>query len=541
MDIWYVLLEILGLLGASFMLGALAERLGQSAIIGYLAAGVILGPWLLTGEAVAEPAELGVALLLFSIGLEFSLAGLKRLGRVALWGGAGQVVATMALFTALLATARPLPEAVSVGAMLALSSTAVVLRVLRDRAELDSVHGRNALGILLTQDIAVVPLVLTVTMLTEGGGATQALWTLARTLGAAATLVAIFYLLFNHGIPRLLLTPGLARNRELVILLAIVVALGSAWSAHALGLSPALGAFLAGMLLAESPFAVQIRADVGTLRTVFVTLFFTSIGMLAKPAWITSHALLVLAATAAVFAGKTLVTAAIIRLLGGSSRSALATGIGLGQVGEFSFVLAAVAHQGGALSGDAFDLIVSVTIVSLFLAPYMVAYADAIAARFTRTTTLDGTSRAGLKPGGDRPDVIVVGYGPADRAVALSIRDDGGRPLVLEQNPVSVARAVADGFATQSGDASAPEVLDHAGLSSVGCLVVTLPDPRTAANIIAQARRLSPELRVVARSRYHIHGDDLKRAGADAVVDEEERVGEALAAAVRGFQDGRKT
>ena len=278
MEIWETLAKLVLLLAVAFVLGVGAQRLKQSAIIGYLLAGTILGSALFDRQDLVHWGEIGVSLLLFSIGLEFSFARLRRLGRVALAGGVLQVVVTMTVFALAFAFRSGPGAALAWGEIVAVSSTAIVLRMLTDRAEMDSVSGRSALGILLLQDIAVVPLVLSITVMSRGGSAQAIVLEIAKATAAAGGLVVLFYGLFYHLIPRVLMRRGLFGDRELVVLLAIILAFGSAWSAHSIGLSPALGAFLAGMLLAESPFASQIRSDVGSLRTLFVTLFFTSVG-----------------------------------------------------------------------------------------------------------------------------------------------------------------------------------------------------------------------------------------------------------------------
>ncbi len=248
--------------------------------------------------------------------------------------------------------------------MVALSSTAVVLRVLVDRTAVDSVHGRNALGILLLQDIAVVPLVLLVTIMTQGGSSQEIAAHVIKTLVGAVLLVVAFYFLFYRLAPKILMIRGVFANRELVVMLAIISALGSIWSAHAMGLSPALGAFLAGMLLAESPFATQIRSDIVGIRTLFVTLFFTSVGMLADPDWFVHHLHQVAICLALVIAGKTAIIYTIARFLKHNPVQALATGLTLAQIGEFSFVLASTARDGHLIDTNLFALVVSVTIVS---------------------------------------------------------------------------------------------------------------------------------------------------------------------------------
>lgn len=222
-------------------------------------------------------AELGVALLLFSIGLEFSFSRLKQMGTRAFLIGILQIVVTLGVFAVIFTFRGPIRQALAMGAIIALSSTAIVLRVLVDRSEIDSIHGRNALAVLLTQDAAVVPLVLLVTVMGHGGDMQGVAFQILKTLAAAGGLAAVFYLLFYLVIPKVLMAGGLFANRELVVLLTITIAIGSTWTAHAIGLSPVLGAFIAGMLLAESPFATQIRSDIGSLRTLFVTLFFTGI------------------------------------------------------------------------------------------------------------------------------------------------------------------------------------------------------------------------------------------------------------------------
>jgi CPA2 family monovalent cation:H+ antiporter-2 len=229
MEFWHLIMEIVLLLGVAFVFGFFAQWLKQSAIIGYLIAGALIGPIMFSRDAVSSVAELGVSLLLFSIGLEFSFRRLKNMGALALGGGTLQVLVTLMVFGFIFLLKYPSNTAVALGAMVALSSTAVVLRVLVDRTEIDSIRGRNALGILLMQDIAVVPLFLLVAVLSYGGAVGDILIQVAKTFAAAIGLIIAFYLFFHHFIPRVLLTRGLFANRELVVLLTIVVALGSTW------------------------------------------------------------------------------------------------------------------------------------------------------------------------------------------------------------------------------------------------------------------------------------------------------------------------
>jgi CPA2 family monovalent cation:H+ antiporter-2 len=529
---WHLLMEIVLILTLAFVLGAIAQKLKQSAIIGYLIAGAVVGPLLFNAEAIRQVAELGVALLLFSIGLEFSFSRLRQLGSIALIGGTLQVSVTLVIFAMFLIPVINLPTAIALGAMAALSSTAVVLRVLMDRAAIDSVYGRNALGILLLQDIAVVPLVLLVSILTRGGSFEEIALHLGKTLGGALLLVIVFYLLFYHLVPRILMAQGLFANRELVVLLAIIIALGSIWVAHSLGLPPALGAFLAGMLLAESPFATQIRSDIVSLRTLFVTLFFTSVGMLADPIWLVQHLHWVIFGLLLVFAVKTLIVYIIARFFNNPPIQALSTGFTLAQIGEFSFVLAAAAYEGALISPDQFALVLSITILSLLFAPYMVVYAEKWAVftltRLFRAKALQPPQT--LKhPSSEQMHVLIIGFGPAGQQVAQALKSQNVHSHVIELNPHTAAQARQMDLHVHIGDATNSDMLNHLGIQPLCAAVITLPDPKTCRDVIANIRMELPGIPILTRSRYHRYMMDLKNRGATIVVDEESVVGQTLA------------
>jgi CPA2 family monovalent cation:H+ antiporter-2 len=538
MEIWQTTAKLVLLLSVAFVLGVVAQRLKQSAIIGYLLAGTLLGSALFDRQALALWGEMGVALLLFSIGLEFSLGRLRRMGLAALAGGILQVVVTLVVFALIFAPRGTVGAALAWGEIVAVSSTAIVLRILMDRAEMDSVPGRAALGILLLQDIAVVPLVLSIAVMSRGGTPQLVAIEIGKALAAAGGLVILFYALFFHIIPRALMRQGLFADREPVVLLAIILAFGSAWAAHALGLSPALGSFLAGMLLAESPFASQIRADVGSLRTLFVTLFFASVGMLADPRWFLANWPDVLLWLGIVFSGKTLIVFGICVALRMSPAYALAAGITLAQIGEFSFVLATTARNGGLIDEHVFSLAVSVTILSMFLAPYMVGYARP-AARWilrlfpqrTRRLPANAEEAPRTRAGG----VVIVGFGPAGRKVARALLEKAIQPQVIELNPRSVKAALRMGLNVYVGDASHTDIIAHAGIHAACAIVVTVPDPRSAKRILQNIHALSPGASVIVRSRYHIATRELWELGAAFAVDEENVVGKELARQVIDF------
>ena len=526
---WPMLTKLFLLLLAAYGAGILAQHFRQSAIVGYLLAGSVVGALLFDYDTVSSVAELGVALLLFSIGLEFSFQQLKALGAALLIGGTLQVLLTLAAVAGLLAIVLPVSPAVVVGCAFTVSSTAIVLRVLLDTAQMDATRGRMALGILLIQDLAVVPLALVVSLMGDAGPMSAVLLRVARTGASAGGLVLVFYLLFYRAIPWLLRREGLFANRELTILLAILSAMGAIGGAHMVGLSPALGAFLAGMLLAESPFATQIRSDIDAIRTLFVVLFFTSIGMLLDLAWLASHLYLVLPVVLLVFLVKAAIIVAIFKILRIDTQVSLATGITLGQVGEFAFVLVTAGRDSGLVNADLFAGVVSVTLLSMFLAPYMVTSADPWARRILiwsfRTPAAEHTGRSTEAC----KKALIVGFGPAGRTVADKLKAAGVVPDVIELNPS--AREAADRMAVafHLGDATKTEVLGHAGIHAAGVVVVTVPDSRTAADTIRTIRTLMPEVPVIARGRYHRHIPMLTSAGATLVVDEEEIVGGRLA------------
>jgi CPA2 family monovalent cation:H+ antiporter-2 len=506
--------------------------------VGYVLAGVLLGPNALhminNHKEIEALAELGVALLLFAIGLEFSWQRMRRLARIAFGGGALQVLLTAALAAGVASLAGLEGRAaLAVGAIIALSSTACVLRVLMDRAELESIHGRNATAILLFQDLAVVPLVLMVGLLGSKTGMEVMAWRAAWTVTWAVVLIVGFYVIFNFVLPRLMGAAIMARNRELPILLAVVTAMGSAYAAHAAGLSAALGALVAGVLLGESPFAAQVRADVVSLRTLLVTLFFSTVGMLADPLWMVEHVGLLAGLVVMIVVGKTVITWAVVRFVAIGHSQGLATGICLAQVGEFSFVLAMLA-RGTVIDEPTFKLIMSATIVTLILTPYMVAAAPRAAGWVQSALGGPKHLHKPMKEGGETgPHVLIIGFGPAGQGVGMALARTDMTVVVLDANQRQAQTANQFGFTAQVGDATHIDVLEHVGVRTAQVVVVTLPDPAAARRVIEHVRALSPQARIVARARYHVYRWELELAGSHVVVDEEEHVGRRLAAEMR--------
>jgi len=544
LQFWSFLFQLVILIAAALVLGLLFEKLKQSAILGFLLAGTLMGPAVFdvvrSESGIAILAELGVSLLLFAIGLEFSAKRLMRLGKIALGGGSMQVAITLALGAAIaLAFGVGGRSALAVGAMVALSSTACVLRSLTDRAELDSVHGRSALGILLLQDVAVVPLVVLVTLLGGEGGMAELGLGFAKALALIGAMVFAFYLFSNYVLPRFLRALNLSQNRELLILLAAVLAMGSAGVAHSLHISPALGAFIAGMMLAESPFATQIRSDISALRVLFLTLFFVSVGMLGDPVWIAQHLASVGLVVMLIVVGKATIITLIAWFLGRPLRHAVACGVSLAQVGEFGIVIAGIANNSALVDEHVFRLLVSSTLITLFLTPLLVSQANRIGSLVERLLPAKNPIAPGGRDEEENPEekrrdhVIVAGFGPSGQEVGNSLLQIEQAAVILDLRPVNVELAQSIGLDAALGDASNLDVLIHHGIAHARAIVITVPDHRASTQIVAAVRTLAPGIDIIVRARYHPFVSDLENAGATVVVDEEYHTGRRLAAAMR--------
>lgn len=522
-----VLQEALVLLLGALLLGSLFNRFRQDAVLGYLLAGALCGPHafglIANQQVILIIAELGVALLLFAIGMEFSWSKLRQLGPKALLAGSLQLALSTLLGGAVsLALGFSTPQSIAIGATIALSSTALVTRLLVERSRLDSAYGRSALGILLLQDVAVVPLVLIVTAL--GGGANLYLlsYSLLKTALLGVLLVGGLFVLLRFIFPKLVSASSTRSNRDLPALLAAVTAIGCAWSAHALGISPLLGSFAGGVVLAGSPYGAQVRSDLTPLRAVFATLFFSSIGTLTDPSLLMEYAPAVLSLTATVIVGKSIVVWLSLRLAGRASEIAFAAALCLGQVGEFSFILLDISYSSELIDRQLFDLLVTVVTATLFLTPLLLNLADRSATTNTNSMTI-GSPKL-------RPDiqVAVIGFGPAGQACADSLQQQGYSVLVVDWEPHLCEQAQSRGFSTVCGDATRLDVLEEAGLAHLRTCGLTVPDPKAAEQIAAQCRSLSPKLHLVVRGRYQKASEDLTSAGADFVADEEGLVGRAV-------------
>ncbi len=504
----------------------LAHRFRIPSLVGFLLAGVAIGPSALGlvshPDSVNSLAEVGAVLLLFAIGLELSLSQVVRLGGMVLRGGAAQVIITIAVFGAVsLAVAATPPRALLFGMLVALSSTAIILKVYADRGELDSAHGRVVIAILLFQDLCVVPFMLLLPVMAgTSSGALAALRTIVVSLLVAGGMVVLGRMI----VPRILRRIAIMRNNEVFTLAVLAIALGAAYITNAFGLSLALGAFLAGLIIAESEYGLQAVSDVLPFRDTFSGIFFTSVGMLLDVRFFASNALMIIAFAISIVLVKTLINFLVIRSVRRSQRGGLIAGMALAQVGEFSFVLASSAVALHLFTAGDYQVFLGAAILTMLAAPFIVNAAPMItdwAFQFRALPTMEFATREvrALKPLEDH--VIIVGYGLNGRNVARALRRAGIAYAVLESNGQIVRQARLDREPVFFGDGTRGEVLDRVGIKRARVVVfciASLGDERRAVSV---ARHLHQRVHIVCRTRYVSEIAELQRLGADEVVPEE--------------------
>jgi monovalent cation:H+ antiporter-2, CPA2 family len=527
-----LLVDLVAAVLVAFVGGALAQRLGLPVVVGYLLAGVAIGPF--TPGFHANPhsidvlAEIGVTFLMFAIGAEFSRSELRRLGRVGLLGGLAQIVATAAIGPALAPLLGLTPfQGVYLGALIALSSTIVALKLLAARGELGSLHGHVALGILVAQDLAVIPMVIVLPHAAAPAG--QLAGDLLLAAGEAVALVLGAYLIGVRAVPWLLHHVALQRTRELFLLGVVALALGTAVAAQAIGLSLAFGAFLAGLVVAESELRAQVIAEAVPLRDLFTSLFFVSVGMLIDPRALLDNAGMVLVLTAAVLIGKPLIVAVVVLLLRFPGQVAVLAALSLAQVGELSFVLGQVGVSSGAVPRLLLDLTLATSLTTVVLAPFVLRTAPLIVRAGRHLPGIgrrfDGAVDADETAAGLRRHVVVCGGGRVGGELVDALRRRGIPCLVIEYHP-EVARRLRDGgVPVIAGDAANPAVLDHAAIPQARLLAALVPDVADAERIVRGARALNRRIHIVARAQ---NGEDvprLRQAGAGEVVQPEFEAG----------------
>jgi len=520
------LLPVLVLLAASVLAVAACRTLKLPPMIGYLATGVALGPHALgavSNRAETQYlAELGVVFLMFSIGLEFSLTKLKSMRRLVFGLGFAQVGATLGLAVALaLALGAPWQVGVALGGIVAMSSTAIVSKMLAERGELDSAHGRQVIAVLLFQDIAVVPLLVLIPALTQPADAIGIAVAAALAKATAALVIVIL------GGPRpmraWLRAVARRRSNELFVLNVLMITLVAAFITSAAGLSLVLGAFLAGMLIAETEYRFQVEEDIKPFRDVLLGLFFITIGMLLDLRLVAAQLPLVLAFLAVLLPLKSGLIAALSRGFATPTGTALRVALALAQGGEFGFVLLALAGIAGVVPEALLQPLLAAMIVSMLAAPFVIAASDRIVLRLSRAEWMQRSldlHRVAVQSIEAERHVVIVGYGRNGQRLARLLDAEGVRYIALDLDPERVREAAAAGDTVVFADGLRREALGAAGMARAAAVVPTFADAAAAVRVLATIHDLNPSVPVIVRARDEADIAPLTAAGASEVVPE---------------------
>ena len=518
-------------LASSAVAGFVANRLRQPVLLGYLFCGLAIGPFGLglisQIEEIKSLAEVGVAFLLFALGVEFSLAELKRVKDIAIGGSLLQIGSTtvlVAIITLLCSWARSPAEGFLLGAILSLSSTAVVLKTLSERGETSTIHGQIMLAILIAQDLALGLILAILPALNEPNNLTFALFT------AVLKAVLFFTCAFAVGywiIPPLMRTVAYTENSELFLLTIIALCLGVALITASLGLSIEMGAFVAGLMIAEIDYADQALAKVIPVRDTFASLFFAAIGMLIDPNILWSNSGVILGLVALVMIGKAVVILPIIWKFGYSFKTAVISALGLNQIGEFSFVLALEGYELEFISQETYLLLIGTTAITLVLTPIIIKFAPTMAQYIARIPGIKEylrqhqNNKAISLPKTICDHVVVAGYGRVGQTIVKILCDRGYSVLVIENSEAAIRRLRQEKLPYIFGDADSELVLEKAHLPTAKALAIALPDPASTRILLNHALELAPGLDIVVRSHSNPEIDLLTQMGAKEVVQPE--------------------
>ncbi len=524
-----VLADGLIVLGLAIAVAVICHRLRIPAVVGFLLTGVLAGPSGLalvpTTAEVDHIAELGIILLLFTIGVEFSLTQLLAIRRYVLVGGALQVGLTAAAVAALsVGLGQPWGTAVFIGWLVSLSSTAVVLKLLQERAEMDTPQGRVILGILIFQDVIAVPMMLVTPLLATGG--TGSGGAIALMLAKGTGIVVAAALAARWLVPRLLHLVARTRSREVFLLAVIAICLGVACLTAAAGLSLALGAFLAGLIISESEYGLQALGNIIPLRDIFTSFFFVSVGMLLDTGFLIRHPVQVALAVTLVILLKGALAGVAAWLSGGTLRVAVLSGLALAQVGEFSFILARVGQSNGLLADWVFPLFLATAVASMAATPLTLAASGRVAVLLDRLPLPERARRGRgsghpTSPDPLRDHLVIVGFGINGHNVAAAAKRAGIPYIVTELNPDTVRREQAAGEPIIFGDASQELVLEHAQVQAARVVVVAINDPAATRAVAAAVRRLQPAVHLIVRTRYLQEVPALAALGVSEIIPEE--------------------
>ena len=519
-----ILRELIILLAVSLPITYLFHRAKLPALVGYLITGVLIGPYgtaVITEIRVVERlADMGVVLLLFTVGLEFSIDDILKSSRQFLIGGGTQVLLTVAAVTGLAVVLHfPLPQAVFFGFLASLSSTAIVLKMYADRTELDTAHGKLSTGILLFQDIAVVPMMLLLPVLGEASTAgAVTLLSVLISLGKAVLGLVAVYFSARLIVPFLLHQVIRLKNREMFFLLVILLCLGAAWVTYSLGLSLALGAFLAGLIISESEYSHHIVAEIMPFRDYFASIFFISIGMLLHTDFLSAHWPLLIFLTTMLALTKTALVMLTAKILRYPVRSALLAGLGLAQIGEFSFLLAQQGLARGLLAEDVFQTFINASILSMIVTPFIIQAGPRLVAGLPEVAGQQAEKEDACSLVGH---TIIAGYGLNGRNLAKTLKATHIPYVVLEVNADTIRKARNEGEPIIYGDITRADVLKRTGVECAKAIVFAISDYNATRMAIRVVRQLNSAIFILVRTRYASDVDELYRLGANQVIPEE--------------------
>ncbi|HEX7150735.1 MAG TPA: cation:proton antiporter [Thermoanaerobaculia bacterium] len=520
--------EVVALVVASALIAYVCHRFNVQPIVGFLLAGVILGPHALGAVKnqvlIESVAEIGVVLLLFTLGIEFSLERLGRIRRAIFVGGGLQLTLTIAATTLiLLALGINWRSGVYTGSLIALSSTAIVLKVM-DRSS-NNRKGEIAIGMLIFQDLAIVALVLVLPMLS---GATVSLLALAKQLGLAALIVVLIVIVARRLMPKVLEFVARTCAPEIFLLSVIAICLGTAWITSLAGVSLSLGAFLAGLVVSESRFSHHAFSEIMPLQMLFSAVFFVSVGLLLDLRFVLANPLLIVGIVAATIVLKVITTGVSALALGSGIGIATGTGLLLAQIGEFSFVLERVGRTAGlhpaGMAERGAQTFIAAAVILMVLTPFLARGGEALERRIgTETPAPDEPVHA--KPVAMEDHVIVAGYGASARPLTRVLRDSGIPHVILTLSPTGATEAERDGSRVILGDYARRQILELGNIFEAKMLVIPDDEPDVARRVTAVARQLNPKLQIVVRTRQGAEVQPLLDHGADQVLAEELEIG----------------
>lgn len=516
------------LFGLAVVTVILFRRLMFPSIIGFLAAGILAGPHAFAlienTHQVEQMAEIGVVLLLFTIGIELSLKELMRIKHLVLLGGGLQVGGTI-LVTALIGIGFnfSLPQSIFFGFLVALSSTAILMKLLMDAGEMDAPHGKMAMGILIFQDLCVVPLMLFVPFLAGAGNGVNGIL-LISAKAAGVVLVAHYSARFL--VPWIFGQVVKARSRELFLLTILFIGFGTAWITAQVGLSLALGAFIAGLAISESEYSHQALGDIMPFRDAFMSLFFISVGMLLDPAVVLKYPVLIASLVVTILLIKVVITTGAAMSLGISMRVALITGLSLAQIGEFSFILCQSGLKVGIFTPELYQIFLAASVATMGLTPLCMKIAAPVAERVVAVLPHSLTRGRGVLARREHKmtvsdHVIIVGFGLNGRNLARVLKHFKIDHVVIETNPFTVKTERKKGSPIIFGDGSSSEILNHANIGKARIIVIAISDAASSRRIAASARRINPGIHVIVRTRYILEMEPLYKLGVNEVIPEE--------------------